>query len=178
VDEKPVVTLLEGVFYEDDNGNLTVADEARGAVVVADALKSLVGRKLVLLAHHRPLDPPDRDRWGGGACLYEPAGECPVGHHDRPGWLYTFHHVGTLSCAGSKWAVTTDQGERHEPWLAALVGHRSQIVLSALPDVEDLKAKLNLDEQPNTIEELQARITAMRDLFVEVSEGMKDLKDP
>lgn len=170
--EKATVTLLEGVFYEGPDGTLMVADGPRGAASVTDALLELEGTKVILLAHHLPPDPPDPARWGGGCCMYEPSGECPVGHHERKGYLYTFKHAGTLECRGSKWGVTTDQG-RHEPWLESLVGHRSQIVISAIPDVEDLKAKLNLDEQPKTLEDLEARITAMRDLFVQVN----DLKE-
>jgi len=172
VDEKPTVMLLEGVFYEGDDGTLMVADHKLGAVSVDDALTPLIGRKVVLVVHHKPPEPADEGRWAGGACMYEPSGECPCGHHERKGWLYTYHHAGTLDWDGSKWAVTTDQG-RQEPWLASLVGHRSQIVISALPDVEKLKEDLNLGEQPTKIEDLEERITKLRDLFVAVDE-MKD----
>lgn len=172
-EEKAQLKVLSGVFY-DENDTLMVADDTLGAMSVRAALEPLLGRSVVLVAHHCPPDPPDPARWGGGSCLLEGAGHCHAGHHERPGWLYEGKHRGTLvyEATSNEW-FTEHEGKRLKIYLDFLVGHRSQIVVSALPSVEDLQGKIKAEMENPTIDGLQARIAEMRDLLT----WAKDEKD-
>jgi len=161
-----VVDLI-GVFYE-EGGRLKVADEYDGAVDVFKALESVVGDETRLLAHHRPLEPIDEKRWGGGCCLYEPAGHCPFGHHERPQDLYTFNEIGKLRVEDEKLFVGDG-----ECFVEYLVGHRSQIVITTIPDVDEIDEKVKSFDPSNienpTLENLTERLSDLREFLFDLN---------
>jgi hypothetical protein len=172
--EQMEVCNLLGVFYE-EGGRLMVADEHEGAQEVATALAPVSGVLVHVLAHHRPPEPPLKDRWGGGSCHLEGSGHCHCGHHERSQWIYTFNHTGVFG--PESWTVTDTKGAEHAIRMDWLVGHRSQIVVVSMPDFEQMAEKvrsLDPDNLKNArLEDLQARATEIRDYLTEINK-LKD----
>jgi len=172
-----VVDLL-GVFYEKD-GKIMVADEFDGTVDVIDALWPIRNNQLRLLAHHRPTEPMDRNRWGGGCCHLENTGECPFGHSEKPFDLYTFNQVGLLRVEGTKIFIDTPEGEINEVCFDFLAGHRSQIVASSIPNLEGLDEKVKSFDPSNienpTIENLTERLSELREFLSKMNDLKNDL---
>jgi len=164
-----------GVFYEDGNA-LMVADEFDGAVDVLEALKPVEGKEVRLLAHHRPVEPIDKTRWGGGCCQLENTGHCHFGHHENPQSLYTFNAVGTLRVEDLKVFIDTKKGAS-ECLMNFLVAHRSQIVVTSIPNLEDIAEKVKSFDPSNiekpTLENLTERLSDLRDFLGQ----MQDMKD-
>lgn len=169
-----VVDLL-GVFYRGEDRGLRVADEFEGARDVDAVLGSFSGVRVRLLAHHRPTEPPDPARWGGGCCLLENTGRCHFGHHEDPRRLFSFNGGGVLRTADGEWLLE-DDATATTVWLDALLGHRSQIVVMSSPDMgrieEDVAGLDPGDMQDTTIDDLLARLRRTRDLI----EHINDLK--
>lgn len=167
-----------GAFYR-DAGRLMVADEFEGTRDVDEILRRFEGHEVRLLAHHRPPDFPLRDRWGAGCCLLENTGRCHYGHHDDPRLLFTFNAAGVLRREGDDWVVEKSDGERLRAHVNFLVGHRSQIVVTSMPDLEGIDEKIrsfdpsNLD--PSNLDELTGRLQELRDFLQQVNELKKDL---
>jgi len=181
--EKPIYEGLQvldliGVFYE-ENGCLMVADEFDGACKVLDAVTDLLGKDLRLLAHHRPVEPMDQERWGGGCCFHESANSCPFGHHEKPLDLYTFNAVGVLRVEGMKMFVDTRDGEVKEVLTGFLTGHRSQIVATSIPNMDEIDEKVQSFDPSNienpTLENLTERLSDLRDFMSEMDELKKNL---
>lgn len=174
--EKLKVLDLLGVFYE-ENGRIMVADEYDGTRDVIEDLSPYFGQTFRLLAHHRPTEPVDNTRWGGGCCLYESSGFCPFGHHANPQHLYTFQAVGVLECGGDTIRVVGE--ETKTPELAYLVGHRSQIVMINRPDMGDIDEKVKSFDPSGlenaSVDELIERASALRDFITEIQSLAKDI---
>lgn len=172
-----VVDLI-GVFYEED-GHLFVADEFDGAVDVAKALEPVMGDELRLLAHHRPAEPMDKERWGGGCCYLENTGHCPFGHHEKPLDLYTFNAVGVLRVEGVKMYIDTGDEGSKEVLVDFLTGHRSQIVITTIPKIEEIKEKVKSFDPSNienpTLENLTERLSELRDFLEKMNSLKNDL---
>ena len=171
-----VVDLI-GVFYEEDT-RLMVADEYDGAQDVLEVLEPLMRYELRILAHHRPVEPVDEERWGGGCCFYESSGFCPFGHHEDPANLYTFNAVGKLRVEGQKLFV--DDGEESKECLVHfLVGHRSQIVITSIPDLDELDEKVKSFDPSNienpTLENLTERLGELRVFMSKMNDLKNDL---
>lgn len=166
--------VLQGPFYE-SQGALFVADDEQGTVNVDDQLSRLLGRKVSVVAHHEPYNPPIEDRWGGGSCLFQAAGSCPVGHHYRPKWIYNFTGSGTLDRVQNQWVLCKDGSEPLPLSLTSLVGHRSQVVFTSLPDVDLLQKEIEEDLKTASVEALQNRIAQMRNLLVSLNAEKDDL---
>lgn len=132
------------------------------SVSVTALLRSKVGQKVHLVAHHDPPSPPLEGEPGGGCCLYR--GECPAGHHYRPKWLYHFTAHGEVKVAGNTFEVG---GLRLD--LDLLEGHRCQLVLAALPEIP--KAGTSAANP----QKLAEKISGLQDLLKSVYKGAKNL---
>jgi hypothetical protein len=164
-----------GVFYRGEDGCLMVADELDGTRAVEAEVAHLEGREVRLLAHHRPVEPHDAARWGGGCCMHESAGRCPFGHHEEASRLYLFNEVGTFRIEDSRWMVG---GETPTECLVDfLTGHRSQIVITSIPDLEKIEEKVKSFDPSGlenaTLDELTDKLSEMRDFISEV-QRLKD----
>lgn len=162
-----------GVFYQDAEGRLMVADELEGARDVVVELAHLAGREVRFLAHHRPLEPPDRQRWGGGCCFHEPAGQCPFGHHNDPLGLYTFNQAGRL---------TLEEGIQVggvEVLTKFLPGHRSQVVVTSFPDIREIDEKIRSFDPSKfegaSFDELTEKLAELRDFMTEINHLKNDV---
>jgi hypothetical protein len=167
-----------GVFYREDR-RLMLADEFEGLRDVEEEISTYVGQKVRLLAHHRPLEPVDDSRWGGGCCMLENSGHCHFGHHRDPRSAFQFNSVGVLRVDGERWYLDPDSGDAVECPVDFLLGHRSQIVVTTIPDTEALDEKIReLDPssaEGKTIEELSDQLTKTRDLLAEINRLKNDL---
>lgn len=172
-----IVDLI-GVFYE-ENGRLMVADEFDGAQDVVKVLEAVMDQDLRLLAHHRPVEPPNKDRWGGGCCFLEGSGECLFGHHEKPRDLYTFNAVGTLRVEGMKMFIDTRDGETKECFVGFLTGHRSQIIVTSIPNLEEMDEKVKSFDPSNienpTLENLTERLSDLREFLSQMNDLKNDL---
>jgi hypothetical protein len=160
-----------GVFYREDR-RLMVADEFEGARDVDAELRAYAGQEIRLVAHHRPLEPVDESRWGGGCCMLEGTGRCHFGHHEDPRRAFVFNARGVLRERDDLW-VLEQENEELECLVECLVGHRSQIIVVTVPDVETLEERIQgvQDDSPEgkTIDELRQQITETRDLLTEIN---------
>ncbi len=116
--EDPVL-IIEGVFYLNTDGHICSED----GVVLDDAMAPFEGRSVVATVHHLPPDPPTSG-WGGGSCMWQPAGKCPAGHHDNPSWLHHVSVTGPLKRTADGWLVGGKSLQ-----LELLDGHRSRVAL-------------------------------------------------
>lgn len=168
-----VVDVL-GTFYR-ENGRLLVADEFEGVRDVDAMLADFVDMQVRILAHHRPREPHDSARWGGGCCYLENTGQCHFGHHEDPSRLFVFDGGGILKFLAGRWKL-----DDTEMWLDALLGHRSQIVVMTAPDVDVISegvAALDPDNMTNpTLDDLLERLRQTRD-FVEQINDLKSKID-
>ena len=133
--------LLEGIFYEKD-GRITVAHEGISEnedVLVDEALALLLGQTIQLALHYLPPVPMIPSRWGGGCCLWEPAGRCPAGHHENSGFLLNISGQGILRRQESLWWLELDTGSKQEIPLGLLPGHRARLVATTVFDLETLE---------------------------------------
>lgn len=171
-----VVDFL-GVFYREE-GRLMVADEYEGGRDVGAELDAYVGREVRLLAHHRPQEPHDEARWGGGCCLLEPGGRCHFGHHDDPRRLFTFNSVGVLRRPDGRWILERED-EQVECLVDMLVGHRSQVVVTTIPDLEGIDEKVKSFDPSSlegaTLEEMSEKLTEMREFLAEINQLKNDV---
>lgn len=165
-----VVDVL-GVFYRDDL-RLMVADEFEGTRDVDAVLAKFEGQHVRLLVHHRPLNPPDNSRWGGGCCLLQNTGHCPFGHHEDAGRVFAFSCAGTLEREGSGWRIKGIEGPLDVP-LESLIAHRGQIILLRSPDLDALQDKVDSLDPSNlkgsSIDDLYTRLNEIRDTLVDVN---------
>ena len=172
-----VVNLI-GVFYWEGD-RLMVADEFDGSRDVGHDLEALVGHEIRLLAHHRPVEPINKSRWGGGCCFLENTGECHFGHETNPGNLYTFNGVGVLRIEGPRFFLDAEGYEPKECTLRFLTGHRSQIVVTSIPDMDGISEKVRGFDPSNikepTLDNLTERLTEMRDFILELDKLKNDL---
>lgn len=177
-----VVDVL-GVFYRED-GRLMVADEYEGTRDVDAVLERFVGREVRVLAHHRPHEPHNPARWGGGCCMLESSGECLFGHQDRPDNIYTFGARGWLRADGDRWHLDErdDEGatvESRDLRVIFLEGHRSQIVLTAFPDVERIEETVRSFDPSNienaTLEDLTERLGSLREFMDQINRMKNDI---
>jgi len=178
--EKPKglqVLDLIGVFYKDGE-RLMVADEFDGARDVLEVLEPVVGVEVRFLAHHRPQDPPDTERWGGGCCFLENTGHCHFGHHEDPQDLFTFNRVGVLRVEGPMLFID-ENGDATTCVTEALTGHRSQIVVTSIPNLDEIDTKVKSFDPSNienpTLENLTERLSEMREYLFELDKLKNDI---
>lgn len=166
-----------GVFYREDR-RLMVADEFEGARDVDAELSAYEGQIVRLVAHHRPPEPVDDTRWGGGCCMLENSGRCHFGHHEDPRRAFTFNSKGVLRRRGGAWLLERENDEV-ECLLDCLTGHRSQIIVTTVPDRESLEERIKeLDPesaQGKTLDELTDQLRKTRDLLMEVNRLKNDI---
>lgn len=167
-----------GVFYREDR-RLMLADEFEGSRDVDAEIRAYVGQEIRLVAHHRPLEPVDDSRWGGGCCMLENLGHCHFGHHEDPRRAFTFNSKGVLRVGDDgRWILERDD-DQVECLVEALVGHRSQIVVTTVPDIEALDEKVKSFDpsktNPQTLHELTDQISQMRDTIAEINRLKNDI---
>jgi hypothetical protein len=172
-----VLDLL-GVFYLEGD-RLMVADEFEGAKDVYESLEKLKGRRVRLLAHHSPPEPPDNARWGGGSCMMESSGHCHFGHHEEPGNIFQFDATGDLGPDDEGWGVVSNSGTQIHLYDGLLVGHRSRIVVLAFPELQNMKAKVESLDPENlkdaNLEDLQEHFKEVRDYLLEIQKLKNDI---
>jgi len=164
-----VVRNLIGVFYE-EGSQVMVADELEGTLALSEQLAPLEGVQVHALAHHRPPEPPLKDRWGGGCCLLEPTGRCVSGHSLQSQWLYMFDETGVLERSEQTWGVRSDEGDLRVIRTDWLVGHRSQVVVVSIPafempvieDISSLKIE-DLQERASEIQNYLSLLNRLKD---------------
>lgn len=118
-----MLQVIQGIFYRKGD-TLCVADDVDGEVDVLESLKKLDGRKVRMVMHFRPPDPPALEKWGGGCCYWEGAGDCPAGHHQNPKFLFQKAVVGRFQAEdmeidGTK--IPLDLLEGHDARIVVLV---------------------------------------------------------
>ena len=128
---------------------------------VFEVLDRLVGLHASVAAHHNPPSPPREDQPGGGSCLMR--GECPAGHHYRPNFLYSFHQRGLVEKREGRFYVAGQELK-----IEMLEGHYSQVVVAALPVLQD-------EAPPTTVEDLQQRLQACYSLLSQVNAQKENL---
>jgi hypothetical protein len=168
-----------GVFYRED-GRLMVADEFEGARNVDEEISRYADMEVRLVVHHRPVEPPDDARWGGGCCMLESSGHCHFGHHEDPRSAFQFNAKGVLGVEeDGRWFLSQEDGTRNECIVEFLVGHRSQIIVTTIPDLESLDEKVKSFDpsktEGKTIDELTEQLTDMRDLLSEINRLKNDI---
>lgn len=153
------VCLVEGIVYtRGPTDGLLVQPSDGPEVPFYDLLSPYAGQQVEFHAHHLPADPPDPALPGGGSCLWD--GHCPVGHEDRPGWLFRQHLAGTLRCSDVGWSVGG-----HLINDSALTGHRCRVLL-VVPDA------LRLPQASDPVGDIGALINEASEL----AGLLKDLK--
>jgi len=164
--------LLEGIFYEEGDDFLVQMDSQPQPMSVREALTPMIDQDVHLAAHHFPATPLDKNRWGGGCCMWESAGKCPAGHHKDPAYLFNAMLDGVLRYDPLKgWAV----GEKAID-LRLLAGHRSRIVAVIKFNLDKMRESLgSLD--PNDLSELGGRATQMRDVLAQLQDFLREMKD-
>lgn len=156
-----------------------VVDEFEGVRNMDVLLSQFEGKSLRLIAHHRPPEPPQRERWGAGSCMLENTGHCPFGHHKDPLRVFSFNCSGTLQKKEGQWVL--QNGEETLPLtLDFLLGHRSQVIVLKFFETKELDSqmdRLNPDNLDNpSLEELSTRLQDLRNLLTSVN-TLKDKID-
>lgn len=169
--------LLEGVFYVTDDGDdLMVQPPSGEDQKVADVLEPLLDKQVQFAVHHVPPMPPDPRRWGGGACLFQPA-LCPAGHHQRPNWLYNVSGQGTLIRSGNGWALEKFDGSRTELQLHLyLTGHQGRVAAATMFSVEEMRDKLAQSGNLDSVDALGSKASDLRDLLARLQQTLGDGK--
>lgn len=165
-----------GVFYR-EGSHLLVSDEFEGVRNVDHELASYGQQEVSVFAHHRPVEPVSNVRWGGGCCMLEASGFCFFGHHDDPRRAFSFKGVGTLVQRDQDWFLEQEPGEYIDCGLRFLIGHRSQIIVTTIPNMDALDKQVkeitseSLEGQ--SIQELKEKIERTKSLLVEINK-LKD----
>lgn len=133
--------LIEGIF-SDRKGHLIATRDDGVEVIVDQVVAQLEGENVQIAVHHLPPHPVMPDRWGGGCCYWEPAGECPAGHHKQPGFLLNVSGTGVLCRDGTGWWLLQQGGKRLDLPFNLLEGHDSRIVATTVFDIEKMKDAL------------------------------------
>ena len=177
-----IIDIL-GVFYREDD-TLMVADEFEGIRDVDEVLRQFEGQEVRVLAHHRPQEPHDHARWGAGCCMLENTGKCHFGHHKAPKNLFMFNGVGHLRVAGKRWFLEerkeeADELKFHDCKFGFLEAHRSQIVVTSIPHVDQIEEKVKSFDPSNlenaSLEDLSDQLGQMRDYLAELNRLKNDI---
>lgn len=124
------------------------------------------------------MEPVDENRWGGGCCVLENSGHCHFGHHEDPRKAFVFNVSGVLRVEDGRWYLDRED-DQVECLVEFLVGHRSQIIVTTVPDLEALEEKVrSLDpsrSEAKTIDELTDQLTEMRDTLTEINRLKNDI---
>ena len=177
--------LLEGIFflgtdpYPDSNGEtregfcdlLVQEDPGKPSRSVYDILLPLVGQKVQFAAHHLPSLPIDPTRWGAGSCMWQSAGHCPYGHHERPGDLFNVSVQGVLvydldheKSSGDWWVEQFDGKRVPLPLALVLAGHQARIAAATVMSVEEMRSALE-KAGGGSIDALGASVSNMQELL-------------
>ena len=186
--------LLEGLFflsedpYPDSQGlikagftNLMVQTDDGLVKSVYDTLRPFVGERVQLASHHLPNNPPDVSLWGGGSCFWEPSGQCPFGHHERPQALFNVSGEGILEYdlnhskgSGGWWLLRPDGTRDMLPFAHALRGHRSRVAVATLMTVDQMRDSLLASGALDTVEGLGKKVTELKDLVERLDQTLKE----
>jgi hypothetical protein len=182
--------LLEGLFflsedpYPDSRGQTDpsfkdlLVHTPTGVKSVFATLRPLVNEQVYFSTHHVPSDPIDPSRWGGGACLWQPAAMCPFGHHKNPSSLFNLTAQGFLvfdldhtTKTGGWWVIGPDGSKTILPLTAFLPGHTGRVAAATVMAAErmrDAALAAGMD-----VESLGQRVTDLRDLVADLSRVVK-----
>lgn len=152
--------VIQGIAYWKED-HLWVASEGAD-VNLCQALAPFEGVRLSLVAHHDPLSAEGVGP-GGGSCMYRGAA-CPVGHAERPKWLYRIKAAGLLSKQAWGFSVGSKRFE-----LEKLNGHRVQVVFAAIPVIKDLTS------DSKTVGGLQIKLGNLQSMLRQLNTGKDSL---
>jgi hypothetical protein len=131
--------LLEGLFFQSLEGDLSVRTEAGEVLSVGDRLRLFVGESVQLAYHHLPSAGLDPEAWGWGSCLWKPA-ECPAGHHLDPKQLFNASAQGLLQ--EDPWRLHQFDGSTLTLDFSVMPGHYGRLAAAMIPDVEKMREEL------------------------------------
>lgn len=130
------VEVLSGIFWKRNGTDLMLSPDEGDAVVVFDALRPFEDTRVKISLHHWP-ETIQEGKWGGGCCLWQPAGRCPAGHHERPASLLNAGGQGVLRKVADGWVLEPDGGVPEPLPFHLLEGHRGRVIVVAVADLED-----------------------------------------
>lgn len=168
------VVNYAGILFS-KHGEWHLTDEEKGEINLVHELRAMSGGKVQVTIQHAPRDPPDKTRWGGGCCMWEGTGQnCPSGHHERPGYLYSIAGVGEIvyDTSGGKnpWILRREEGGPLPVYFGMLEGHRCQFVVVPSVNPEDLTSMMqNLN--PNNLGDLMARAEQLKAFIAEANKA-------
>lgn len=164
-----VVNYVGILFSKEGDWHLT--DEDKGEVNLSQELRAMSGGKVQVTIQHAPPDPPDKNRWGGGCCMWEATGRnCPCGHHERPGYLYSVAGVGEIRTTDgpNPWYLSRD-GQKPTPiYFGMLEGHRCRFVIVPSVNPDDV-ADMFKNADPNNLGELMERAEQLKAFIAEAN---------
>ena len=149
--------VLEGVFYRDADGFLTVQTE-QGNQFVDYTLHQFENQEVQLAMHHLPKIPLIPDQWGGGCCHWQASGKCPAGHHEHPSFLLSVSERGILRHVLDKWFLETFEGTKVILPLHLMEGHTGRLAIVTIVNLEKLRESLSqMDTTKTEIVSIQAK---------------------
>ena len=165
------VVLIEGVFYEHGGDYLIRPGPIAPTRSIRGELGPLVGLQLRLALHHLPpdLSALDESKWGGGACLWQPA-PCPAGHHKRPGYLLNVSAEGTLQEDGGTWRLDRSEDPPLELPFPLMVGHYGRLAAATLVDMDKMRESTSAGDL-GQIEALGSQLSSIKELLERMRQG-------
>lgn len=165
--ELRVVNYVGILFFRDGKWFLT--DEDKGEVNLEEELRAMSGGQVQITIQHAPPNPPDKNRWGGGCCMWEATGQkCPAGHHKRPGYLYSVSGIGKILyiSAGDKnpWCLRSGKGNPTPIYFSMLDGHRCNFAIVPFISPDDFEQTMNAPD-PNNLGDLIRRAEQLKALL-------------
>jgi len=100
--------ILEGLFFWGEGSFLCQTEEK--CWKVKEVLLPLENKEVDLFLCHKPPNPPQLDRWGGGSCFWQPSGKCPAGHHNLSSVLLRVKERGILVDVRGEWHIRNERG--------------------------------------------------------------------
>jgi len=133
---------LEGVFQENEKGQLVVQEDDGSITPVSEALAPFEGRQVQLALAHVPPHGLVPSQWGGGSCLCQAQGRCPAGHHQHPDRLLVFGCPGVLRRKDGGWVIQEFSGQVQEIPFQAMPGHYGRLAGATTDAVEKMREAL------------------------------------
>lgn len=152
--------LLEGAFYQAEDGGLWVS-QTTSTLQVESELVPLLGLNLQVALHFNPPRSFDPTLWGGGSCLWQPTGKCPVGHHENPGLMLNLAGAGVLCRDGKAWWLHQDSGENLILPLSLLEGHYARVVMLSILSLTPQTGLADLENQASKLRDLMSQLSSM-----------------
>lgn len=132
--------LLEGSFFSDPRG-LSIRTTQGPVVLVDSALAPLENEHAQIALHYLPAGGLKPGAWGMGSCEWYPRA-CPVGHHQNPGYFFSFVGHGVLR--RDPWRLDLFAGGSTEIQFEKMLGHHGRMAAATVMSVEAMREKADL----------------------------------